>query len=47
MKDFDDDGTPYLYENDLAELKRIQSDPSYFINNKFYPRTQTIVDKIF
>ena len=42
MKDFDDDLTPYLHDNDFAELKRIQSDPSYFINNKFYPRAQSI-----
>ena len=40
--DFDDDLTPYLHDNDFAELKRIQSDPSYFINNKFYPRAQSI-----
>jgi (p)ppGpp synthase/HD superfamily hydrolase len=42
MKDFDDDLIPYLHDNDFAELKRIQSDPSYFINNKFYPRAQSI-----
>ena len=44
MKDFDDnfDDIPNLYDNDFAELKRIQSDPSYFINNKFYPRAQSI-----
>ena len=40
--DFDDDLAPYLHDNDFAELKRIQSDPSYFINNKFYPRAQSI-----
>ena len=40
--DFDDDLTPNLYDNDFAELKRIQSVPSYFINNKFYPRAQSI-----
>ena len=42
MYDFDDHLTPNLYDNDFAELKRIQSDPSYFINNKFYPRAQSI-----
>ena len=42
MYDFYDHLTPNLYDNDFAELKRIQSDPSYFINNKFYPRAQTI-----
>ena len=43
MNDMDDfDNIPNLWENDFAELKRIQSDPSYFANNKFYARAQNI-----